>query len=257
MDKFQMINLKHLEKYLNHLLKVDAIEDYCPNGLQVEGKENIKKIITGVSANQALFDAAAKINADAILVHHGLYWKKEDPRPICLMRNRLKILMQHDISLLAYHLPLDYHLKYGNNVQLAKVLNFHFKKTFYSPNVHCEIFIGDLIKSSSGKDLVKHISKKLNRQPFYLPGQSKRIEKIAWCTGGAQEGVYDAALQGMDAYITGEVSEKTVHMARELGIHFYAAEHHATELYGIQALGKHVAQKFKLQYRFINIENPV
>jgi dinuclear metal center YbgI/SA1388 family protein len=251
------MDLKTLVDYTNNLLCINDYSDYALNGLQVEGKNCIRKIVTGVSANQALFDQAIAADADLILVHHGLFWHKADNRPVQLMRRRLDLLFRHNISLLAYHLPLDFHLTYGNNIQFAKELGFVFEKTCMSDIANLLLFFGTLDKRIDGNSLANRLTKRLSRQPFYIPGTVQKIHTVAWCVGGAQSGLYSAATLGADAYITGEVSEPTVAIARETGIHFYAAGHHATEMFGIQALGRHLASAFNLDHQFINIENPV
>lgn len=248
-----MVATKRIVNYLAKLLAVDEFSDYCPNGLQVEGKQQLNKIITGVSACQQLLDAAVKANAQAVLVHHGYFWANEDPRIIGIKKQRLAALLKHDINLLAYHLPLDMHLKYGNNVQLAKVLEFNIDAHRNKTN----IFTGKLKQPMSAAALAQHIKHKLKREPLHIAGATRPIKTIAWCTGGAQDYITQLAELNVDAYLTGEVSERTVHIARELGIHFFAAGHHATERYGIKALGEHLAAKFKLQCEFVDIDNPV
>jgi dinuclear metal center YbgI/SA1388 family protein len=251
------MELKTLIDFLDSLLSVQDVVDFCPNGLQVEGRSSIQKIVTGVSANQALFTKAVDAKADAILVHHGLFWYKADYRPIQLMRKRLDILFRHNISLLAYHLPLDFHLKYGNNIQFAKKLDFVFEEIYRDKLIDIPVFMGKVKSSVTGEALADRLKMRLNRVPFYIPGRTPSIEKVAWCVGGAPTGLYTAAEQGADAYITGEISEPIFSTARELGIHFYAAGHHASEMFGIQALGQYAAQKFELDHQFINIDNPV
>jgi len=251
------MDLNELVCFADELLSVDNYSDYATNGLQVEGRSTVKKIITGVSANQALFDQAIAQKADLILVHHGLFWHKADNRPIQLMRKRLDVLFRHNVSLLAYHLPLDFHLIYGNNIQFAKVLGFNFEKTHCDRGTDLLIFLGELDQEITGENLSDRLTKRLHRKPFHIAGQTKTIRKIAWCVGGAQSGLYAAAKAGVDAYITGEVSEPIVSIAHETGMHLFAAGHHATEMFGVQALGEHLATKFNLEHQFINIDNPV
>ena len=251
------MDLNKLVCFLDELLSVDTYADYAINGLQVEGRSIVKKIITGVSANQALFNQAIAKEADLILVHHGLFWNKADNRPIQLMRQRLDILFRHNVSLVAYHLPLDFHLVYGNNIQFAKILGVDFERTHYDKMTKLILFLGELDKKMTGDDLSTRLTKRLHRKPFYIPGRTKTIRKIAWCVGGAQSGLYAAVKAGVDAYITGEVSEPVVSIAHETGIHFFAAGHHATEMFGVQALGEHLASKFNLAHQFIDITNPV
>lgn len=252
-----MLTLIELENFLNELLKPQLFKDYCPNGLQVEGKPEINTIVTGVSANQELIDQATKVSADAIIVHHGFFWKNEDPCVTGIKRNRLAALLQNDISLLAYHLPLDAHLELGNNVQLGQVLGFHSISTFEPMPGLSLGTIGHLVSPVSGEELTLRIEEKLARKPLYIPGSAKLIEKVAWCTGAAQDFIDSAVKLSADAYITGEVSERTVHIAKEAGIHFFAAGHHATERYGIKALGDFLKEKFAIKHIHIDIENPV
>lgn len=247
-----------LLKYLNDLLIPDKWQDYCPNGLQVEGSRIIHKLITGVSACQSLLDEAAKAHADAILVHHGYFWKGEDPCVVGMKRKRLLTLLTHDIALFAYHLPLDAHKEFGNNVQLAKQLAIIITDELAYPNAQFGLgLIGELPKSMTGQELTIHIEHNLQRNPLHIAGQTQAIKRIAWCTGAAQDFIEHAIAAKVDAYLTGEVSERTVHIARENGIHFYAAGHHATERYGVKALGEHLANHFKIEHQFIDINNPV
>jgi len=248
-----MTSNKEIAHYLNQLLEVEKYRDYCPNGLQVEGCADVKKIITGVTACQKLLDAAVKAKAQMVLVHHGYFWANEDPCIVGIKKQRLMTLLKNNINLLAYHLPLDMHVKYGNNVQLAKLLEI--KSISHEDDLG--IFTGVLKAPLSERAFAQRIQKKLNRTPLHIPGSARQIKTIAWCTGGAQDYINRLADLNVDAYLTGEVSERTVHIARELGIHFYAAGHHATERYGIQALGQHLAKKFNLQCEFIDIDNPV
>ena len=251
-----MVQTQELTKYLDELLNVDAFRDYAPNGLQVEGRASIGKLVCGVTASRALIEAAIEAQADAILVHHGYFWKGEDPRLIGMKGERIRRLMQADMNLLAYHLPLDGHAELGNNAQLASKLGFVVSGRFIDDADSGIGMHGRLSNTMSGDDLAKHIAKVLEREPLYVAGNDRPINSIAWCSGGAQGYIEQAVALGVDAYLTGEVSEQTVHVARECGIHFFAAGHHATERYGVQALGAHLAKKFKLECQFIDIENP-
>lgn len=248
-----MATLKNVTNFINELLKIDTFKDYAPNGLQVEGKEKLTKIITGVSATQALIESAIEKKADAILVHHGWFWDKEDPRIIGMKYRRLKRLLEHDISLLAYHLPLDAHLVLGNNAQLAKRLDIHIEDVMDKQGVGN---FGRLAEYTSLEELGVKIEKALNRKPLLISGGDHAIRRLAWCSGGAQGWIEKAVERGVDAFISGEISEHTVHMARECGVHYIAAGHHATERYGIQALGEHVAAEFGLLCEFVDIDNP-
>lgn len=248
-----MASLKNVTTFTNELLEIDRFKDYAPNGLQVNGKEKLKKIVTGVSASQALIDAAIEAQADTIMVHHGWFWKQEDPRIINMKYRRLKSLMEHDISLLAYHLPLDAHPELGNNAQLASLLEIEIEDVMDEQGVGN---YGRLAEYTSLEKLGQRVEKYLGRKPLLISGGDHAIRRIAWCTGGAQDRIHMAAEKGVDAYISGEISEHTVHVAREMGVHYIAAGHHATERYGAKALGEHVAAKFGLQCEFIDIDNP-
>ena len=248
-----MATLKHFTSYINELLDIDGFKDYAPNGLQVEGKEKLKKIVTGVSATQALIEAAIESDADAILVHHGWFWDKEDPRIIGMKYRRLKLLMQHDISLLGYHLPLDAHPEFGNNAQLAKRLDIQVEGVMDEQGVGN---FGRLAEYTSLEDFGEKIATALERKPLLISAGDHAIRRIGWCSGGAQGWINKAADAGVDAFISGEISEHTVHIARESGVHYIAAGHHATERYGVKALGEHVSAKFGLLCEFIDIDNP-
>ncbi len=252
-----MISRSDLLNYLNTLLAPEQFQDYCPNGLQVAGTDNITKIVSGVSANLALIEEAVSCKADLLLVHHGFFWKGEDPCIVGMKYNRLKLLLAHNMNLVAYHLPLDAHIDFGNNVELARVLGFVPEGQLSSGEVPALTWYGKLEESLTGFALAEHIEKKLLHKPLYIEGRRDYINKVAWCTGAAQDFIQTAVAHDCDAYITGEVSERTVDIAREAGIHFYAAGHYATERYGIQALGAHLAEQFSLTHRFIEIENPV
>ncbi len=248
--------LKELINATDELLQPQDFHDYCPNGLQVEGKPQVGKLVTGVTACQALLDQAVAQNADALLVHHGYFWRGEDAVIVGMKRRRVATLLRHDISLLAYHLPLDAHPELGNNVQLAKVLGMQIHAGLQASE-HSVGNAGELTEARSGEAFARHIATRLGREPLHIAGDSAKIRSIAWCTGAAQEYIQQAIGLGVDAYLTGEASEQTVHTAREAGIHFYAAGHHATERFGVQAVGKYLAQKFDLEHQFIDIDNPV
>ncbi len=246
-----VIELKNLISYIDELLDIDRYQDYCPNGLQVSGREQINKIISGVSASQELLNQAVANDANAILVHHGYFWKDENPCIVGIKKHRLQTLLSNDISLIAYHLPLDFHELYGNNVQLAKLLGININVIMMT------YAYGELDASASGKSFAAHIEKHLNRKPLYIPGKTKQIKTIAWCSGAAQDHIEEVAQQGIDAYLTGEISERAVYITRETGIHLFAAGHYATERYGVKALGEHLAEKFDLKHQFVNIDNPI
>ncbi len=249
--------LTELVKYCDRLLESDSFHDYCPNGLQVQGKQNITTIVSGVTASQALLDAAVTLHADLVLVHHGFFWRGEQPQVTGMKRNRLHTLLQHDISLLAYHIPLDAHPKLGNNVQLAKQLGIRVTDTFpteFTPSIG---FVGKLTEPMPAEQFAEHIATVLQRKPLHIKTHQRPLQTIAWCSGGAQDYIETAANYGIDAYLSGEISERTTHSARELTIDYFSAGHHATERYGIKALGKHLASKFDLTCEFIDIDNPV
>ena len=246
-----------LLSHLDQLLQPAKIKDYCPNGLQVEGKSKIKKIVTGVTASQALIDAAIAANADALLVHHGYFWKGENPVICSIKKNRIKALLQADISLIAYHLPLDIHPTLGNNAQLAKLFGITDVEGLESGNPVSVAMKGQLLQPSTVAALTQVITQQLKRQPLVEGDPDKVIKTIAWCSGGGQSFIEMAAEQGIDAFISGEVSEQTIHIAREMNVAFFAAGHHATERYGVQALGQHLAQEFELDVEFIDIDNTV
>jgi dinuclear metal center YbgI/SA1388 family protein len=251
------MQLSQLVSELNQLLSPHKVKDFCPNGLQVEGKDTVKRIITGVTASQALIDAAIARRADAILVHHGYFWKGEASPITGMKKHRIASLMAHDISLLAYHLPIDIHPVLGNNAQLANLLDIEFEaglEPFGSPSI---AFKGRLKEPLSAEQFADKINRVLNRQPLMVNTRQKNIETIAWCTGGGQGYIDLAASQNIDAYLTGEASEQTIHSAKEQGIDFFAAGHHATERYGVKAVGEYLAQNFELDVEFVDIDNPV
>lgn len=251
------VQLSTLTRTLDQLLRPGDFRDYCPNGLQVEGRAEIKRLITGVTASQALIEAAIEAEADAILVHHGYFWQGESPVLRGIKRERIRLLLAHDISLLAYHLPLDAHRELGNNAQLGVILGLQTEGQLV-PNLPSKVGVhGSLDEPLSGEQLVQRITQRLDREPFHIPGRADVIRTIAWSTGAAQGAIEQAWEWGVDAYLTGEVSEQTFHFARETGMHFFAAGHHATERYGVQALGEHVAETLALSHQFIDIDNPV
>ena len=251
------IALKQLIDYCDSLLTPDKYRDYCPNGLQVEGGNTVSRIISGVTASQALLDRAVEQKADLILVHHGYFWKGEAEPVVGMKKRRLKTLLNHDISLLAYHLPLDGHPLLGNNAQLADKLGLTIKGGLEPDNPLSIGLTGCLDQPLSGDEFSQHIGAALNREVMHIEGGPEQIVSVGWCTGAAQGYIEKAAALGLDAFISGEISEPTVHCAKELGIHYFAAGHHATERYGVQALGEHLAGKFNLEHEFIDINNPV
>ncbi|GGD10715.1 Nif3-like dinuclear metal center hexameric protein [Halopseudomonas salina] len=252
-----MVERSTLVDYCNNLLESDAFQDYCPNGLQVEGAGQVQRLVTGVTASQALVDAAVATGAQMLLVHHGYFWKGEPAAVTGIKYRRLKALLGADVNLLAYHLPLDVHGELGNNVQLAKLLGWKVLGGLEPDNPRSVGLYGELPEAMEGGALARHMADVLQREPLHIAGNDRPIKRIAWCTGAAQGYIERAIALGADAYVTGEVSEPTVHAARENGIHFFAAGHHATERYGVKALGEHLAERFGLHHEFIDIDNPV
>lgn len=251
------VSLQELINYSNELLTPERYRDYCPNGLQVEGRAEVRKIVTGVTASQALLDSAVELNADLILVHHGYFWKGEAEPVTGIKKRRLKTLLENDISLVAYHLPLDGHPELGNNARLAELLGLQVDGGLEPENPLSIGLVGRLNTPMTAAAFSRHITAVLGREVMHIEGGADQIETVAWCSGAAQGYIDKAAQLGVDAYISGEISEPTVHSARELGIHYYSAGHHATERYGVQALGQALAKKFGLEHQFVDIKNPV
>ncbi|PKF50528.1 Nif3-like dinuclear metal center hexameric protein [Enterovibrio nigricans] len=252
------MNNIELESILNGYLKPFAIKDYCPNGMQVEGKESVTKIVTGVTACQALIDAAIEQNADAILVHHGYFWRGEAEPLRGMKLKRIKALIENGINLYAYHLPLDVHPEVGNNAQLAMLLGIEQKGGLEEGNPNSVAVWGELPQPMTAKAFGELLETKLSRQPLHIEsGNDALISRIGWCTGGGQDFIDLAASKGMDAFISGEVSERTTFSAKEQGIHYYGAGHHATERYGVKVLGEWLASEHGLDVTFIDINNPV
>lgn len=249
------MNHLELEKIINQKLNSDAIKDYVPNGLQIEGRESIQKILTGVTASLEFIDAAIARNVDAVIVHHGYFWKSETPVIRGMKYARIKKLIENGINLYAYHLPLDLHAELGNNAQLAKMWNI--QDVMPISEQQPLVLTGNLSQEISVDEFSQMIEISLDRKPFIETSGPKMIKRIAWCSGAAQDYLEDAANAGFDAFITGEVSERTIYIARELGIHFIAAGHHATERDGVKALGQWLAQEYSFDVEFIDINNPI
>ncbi|WBU40105.1 Nif3-like dinuclear metal center hexameric protein [Marinobacter alkaliphilus] len=247
-----MANRNEILAKINEWLQPENFQDYAPNGLQVEGSENVSVVVSGVTASQALIDEAVKQNADMILVHHGYFWKGEDQTIRGMKKNRIKQLLDNDINLVAYHLPLDDHPEYGNNRQLANVLNIQ------NPTpIGGLVWQGELSEPMTPETFGLHIARALHRQPLHVGDGPEKIKTVAWCTGAAQGFINVALNAGVDAYISGEISEPTTHTARECGIHYFAAGHHATERYGVQALGEALAKECGVRHQFVDCDNPV
>ena len=242
-----------LRQTLDALLQPERFKDYGPNGLQVEGKSDIRRIVSGVTASQALIDAAIAEQADALFVHHGLFWRGQDGRVTGWMKQRLQRLLAHDINLFAYHLPLDAHSELGNNARLGQELGWQADARFGEQDLGCVASV----HYDSAEALSRHVEQVLGRRATLVqPEGGRRIARVAWCSGGAQ-GYFEAAIAaGADAFVTGEISEPQAHLARETGVAFIAAGHHATERYGAPAVAAHVAALHGLEHRFIDIDNP-
>ena len=245
---------EQLVEYLDELLQPAKFRDYCPNGLQVEGRADVGRIIAGVTASQALLDVAVARGADAILVHHGYFWKGEDGRITGIRRQRLKTLLAHDISLLAYHLPLDAHPELGNNAQLATRLGWLPDGRFGEQDI---AWLGSVGEPTTAAQLCDQLAAVLARTPMLVGDAGRPVRRLGWCTGGAQGYFEQAIALGVDAFVSGEISEQTVHLARESGVAFLACGHHATERYGVAALAEHLTRHCGLQCEFVDLDNPV
>ncbi len=255
-----MIPRTTLTDAFNTLLQPEHFKDYAPNGLQVEGKAEVRKIISGVTASLALIKAAVACDADAIFVHHGLFWRGQDGRVTGWMKQRLAVLLAHDINLLAYHLPLDAHPELGNNAQLGLLLGLRAHEGEQGRFADNQLgFLGSRMDGGSfpsAEALTQHLEATLKRSVVQVGQSPGAIKNIAWCTGGAQ-GYFEAAIAaGAEAFITGEISEPQAHYAREMGVPFFACGHHASERYGAPAVAAHVAAQFGLVHEFIDIDNP-
>jgi dinuclear metal center YbgI/SA1388 family protein len=252
----QTVNRDELAKYLAQALDITRFRDFCPNGMQVEGYASIGTLITGVTASVALIEAAIDAKADAILVHHGYFWRSEDPRVVGVKQRRLKLLLTHDINLFAYHLPLDMHVDFGNNAQLARRLRLLAEGRFGEDGLGWIGRAADSAVRTVG-DLAMVIEMQLGRKPLVIGDPAQALTRIGWCTGAAQNLLADAVAAGATTYLSGEISEPTVHLARETGTSYIACGHHATERYGVQAIGQHLAERFGIVHRYIDIDNPV
>lgn len=248
-----MIHRDEFGAQVHALLEADRFRDYGPNGLQVEGRAEIRKLVSGVTASLALIEAAALEGADAILVHHGLFWRGQDGRVTGWMKRRLQVLLAHEINLYAYHLPLDAHPQWGNNAQLGQKLKLSVQGRFGDQDLG---FLGVPAQPLTVAALTALLQYRLGRVPVVVEGDGRPLRRLAWCTGGAQ-GYFEAAIAaGADAFLTGEISEPQAHYARETGVAYFACGHHATERFGAAALGAHLAERFGLEHRFIDIDNP-
>lgn len=246
--------LNDLRDYIARVLEPDRFRDYCPNGVQVEGRAEVRRIATGVTASQRLLRAATAWNADAILVHHGFFWRNENVAVTGIKKQRIAHLLEHDVSLLAYHLPLDAHAELGNNAQLGQRLGLTGRGCFGEQGI---AWHGELAQAQTLVQLTQKIACSLQRTPLVIGEGNPVIRRIAWCTGAAQGYFEEAVALGVDAFLTGEISEQNVHVAQETGVVFIAAGHHATERYGVQALGNHLAEHCGIEHCFFEMENPV
>ncbi|BBL33885.1 GTP cyclohydrolase 1 type 2 [Nitrosomonas stercoris] len=254
MNRKSIMHQNILENYLNDLLNIQQFQDYCPNGLQIEGKTSIQMLVSGVTASQDLIQAALDLHADAIIVHHGYFWRGENACLRGIKYQRIATLIKHNINLYAYHLPLDAHAKLGNNTLLGQKLGITEEGRFGEYDIAA---FGSFPEPINLQTLDGLLSSTLNRPPLIIGDPLKTIQRVAWCTGAAQSYFEAAIQQGVDAFITGEISEQNVHTARETGVAFVSAGHHATERYGIQALGEHITKKFSITHHFVDIDNPV
>lgn len=252
-----MITRQTLVDYLHTLLACDDFNDYAPNGLQVEGRDRVQRLCTAVTASQAVIARAAALQADALLVHHGFFWRGEQPTITGMKGKRISALLNHQINLLAYHLPLDCHATMGNNAQLALRLDLKEVAMHKAGGTANLLWSGRLAEPLSTVAWGQKLSQTLGREPLIIACGDKPIQRVAWCSGGAHDYIEEAVQLGVDAYFSGEVAERTYYQAKELGIHYFACGHHATERYGIQALGEHLAETFHLQHTFIDSDNPV
>jgi len=250
------VDRDQLKRALDEELNSAAFNDYCPNGLQVEGDASISRLVSGVTASQSLIDRAIELEADAILVHHGYFWRGEDPCLVGMKGRRLRALIRANINLFAYHLPLDNHPTLGNNAGLGRALNVSSWKSLRPNEPSYPVFAGSFEHSRSLSDVARNLSETLGRSVTTVGEADASIRSIAWCSGGGQGYIDDAADAGVDLFITGEISEQTVHVARERKIAFIAAGHHATERFGARALGDWVAEKFDIEHEFVDIDSP-
>lgn len=254
--KIKSVNRDALAQFLAAELQIARFRDYCPNGVQVEGRSEIKLLVSGVTASLVLLEKAVDLHADAVLVHHGYFWRGEDMRVIGQKQKRLKLLLGNDISLFAFHLPLDMHPQLGNNAQLANILDLYPVSRFGEDDLGWMGTMDDSSVRTVG-DLAHHIERRLQRKPLLIGNPDQLLSQIAWCTGAAQTMFDQAISAGASVYLSGEISEPTVHLARESGVAYLACGHHATERYGVQALGAHIAKHFGVTHHFIDIDNPV
>ncbi|PJD93634.1 MAG: Nif3-like dinuclear metal center hexameric protein [Legionella sp.] len=252
-----MISRDALALYLDKYLSCNALTDYAPNGLQIEGRPEIQRICSAVSISRDVIQQAAQWEADALLVHHGFFWRGERSVITGIRRQRMGALIHCDLNLFAYHLPLDVHPVVGNNACLAKRLPVTNLSQHDVEKIPKGLWSGTLSHLFNGKELGQLLKDVFLQQPIHIAAESRPIQSIAWCSGAAQDFLEEAHHLGVDAYISGEISERTFDLAKELNIHYYACGHHATERYGVQALGAHLEQLFDIEHRFIDTHNPI
>lgn len=249
------MRLNELQELVDRLLNVASFKDYCPNGLQVEGRPEVASVLCGVTASQALLDLAVEGGYDAVFVHHGYFWRGEDSRVVGIRRQRLATLLKNDISLFAYHLPLDAHPVLGNNAQLAEVAGWQASDERFGDQQLG--WLGEPAGPMSAMDIAAGLARSLEREPQLVGDGTRQVRRIAWCTGAAQSMFEQAIEAGADVFVSGEISEPTVHLARESGVPYIAAGHHATERYGIRALGIYLERELGLRVSFVDLDNPV
>lgn len=243
-----------LRDYLDQLLDPARLKDYCPNGLQVEGREEVSRVVCGVTASQHLLDAAVAREADAIVVHHGYFWRGEDGRVTGIRRRRLATLLTHGISLYAYHLPLDMHPELGNNAQFGRLMGWHGAAAFGEQSLG---WLAELPQAETAIQIARSVAARLGREPLLVGDPQRAVRRVGWCTGAAQGFLEQAIAAGAELYLSGEVSEPTVHLAREAGVAYLAAGHHATERYGVMALARQLRESCELDTEFVDEDNPV
>lgn len=252
-----MITHAALSAYLDNYLSCAAISDYSPNGLQIEGRSDIQRLCTAVSASHAVIQEAVRWQADALLVHHGFFWRGERAVITGVRKQRIGEVLKHDLNLFAYHLPLDVHPLVGNNACLAQRLSVTDLQQHDVEKLPKGLWSGVLAQVCTGLELFEALQTTFSQSPIYIAAARPKIQRIAWCSGAAQDFIEAAHQLGVDAYISGEISERTYDLAKELNIHYFACGHHATERYGVQALGAHLKEAFGLEHRFIDSENPI
>lgn len=252
-----MIHRDALVEACDRELAAEGFRDYTINGLQVEGRDRVRRVLSGVTACQALLDEAVAWGADLVLVHHGYFWKNEPVAITGMKRRRIQTLLAREINLLAYHLPLDAHATLGNNAELGRRLDLRVEGCADGELGQGLLWLGAPSEGLTPTQLAERVGERLSREPLLVEAPcGGEIRRVAWCTGGAQDMITAAWEAGADAFISGEISERTTHLARELGIHYLAAGHHATERYGVQALGEWLAGRFDIEHRFVDIDNP-